>query len=124
MNLYGPLNTDHKRVGYVEDGFYQHPAYDALTVARQKLELARMLIDEALGAIPETPTKGAALLQLHTASMWLDKALDVGREVLENAYNHAVQQAKQQAQQQANAEVQTPAAPTDDAAVTATRTRV
>lgn len=101
--LYGPLNGNVvERADYVPDDFYSHPAIQNMDAARRKLELIQTLTDEVIGAIPETPTKGAAVMHLHTASMWLDKALNQGYIALRKAYSQMEEQKKRLEEQAAH----------------------
>lgn len=109
-SLYGPLSGNVvERADYVPEEFYSHPAIKNMEAARRKLELIQTLTDEVIGVIPETPTKSAAVMQLHTASMWLDKALSQGYSALRSAFAEMETQKKrlkaQEAFQQADPNV-------------------
>ena len=88
MSLYGNLSRNDLVAGkgVVSTDFYEHPAYLNMSKAHRKLEMIQSMMDEVLAAVPETPTKGAAVMQLHTASMWLDKAMQEGDKALQAAF--------------------------------------
>lgn len=104
-SLYGSLGGRHtlaKHAEYVSEAFYDHPAYMNLVGAQQKLNLIQTLMDEVIKVIPETPTKSAAVMHLHTASMWLDKAMDQGHTALRKAFSQMEEQKKRLAEQEAH----------------------
>ena len=88
MSLYGNLSRDNTVVATrgVNEAFYNHPAYLNMNKAQRKLEMIQSMMDEVLAAVPETPTKGVSVMQLHTASMWLDKAMAEGHKALQAAF--------------------------------------
>ena len=87
MSLYGNLSKDHLLgEGGLDHSFYNHPAYQNMSKAQHKLEMIQSIMDEVLAAVPETPTKGAAVMQLHTASMWMDKAITEGYKALQAVF--------------------------------------
>lgn len=86
-HLYGTFGNQRSSIGVdVPDSFYSHPAIRRLEAAQRKLDLIQTLLDEVLLAVPETPSKGAAVMHMHTASMWMDKAMSQGYAALRTAY--------------------------------------
>ena len=104
-SLYGSLGRRNRveRAEYASEAFYDHPAYKNLVGARQKLDLIQTLMDEVIKVIPETPTKSAAVMHLHTASMWLDKAMDQGHTALHKAFAQMEEYTKEQIARNARA---------------------